>query len=137
MQISRVNKASEEGKLAESPFGTLVFFPRWGFLLNNNSSELLVAGKTGLSELLPMSPQAPRGRRKAMNNILNTTIIMKNKNMAKVTQVAEEGGEEDKEKVVSEVGSQGKAIMQAKRIWNWEFCIVCLYSDLWEFYTAV
>ena len=46
------------------------------------------------------------------NNILNTTSIMKNENMAKVTHVAEE----DKEKVVSEEGSQGKAIVQAKRI---------------------
>ena len=50
------------------------------------------------------------------NNILNTTSLMKNENMAKVTHVAEEGGEEDKEKVVSEEGSQGKAIVQAKRI---------------------
>ena len=45
-----------------------------------------------------------------MNN--NITSIMKNENMAKVTHVAEE----DKEKVVSEEGSQGKAIVQAKRI---------------------
>ena len=37
------------------------------------------------------------------NNILNTTSTMKNENMAKVTHVAEEGGEEDKEKVVSEL----------------------------------
>ena len=38
-----------------------------------------------------------------MNNNITSIMLNENENMAKVTHVAEEGGEEDKEKVVSEL----------------------------------
>ena len=67
------------------------------------------------------------------NNILNITSIMKNENMAKVTHVAEEGGEEDKEKVVSELrrGVRGKQSCKQRgfEIWSFAFCVCILTCD--------
>ena len=67
------------------------------------------------------------------NNILNTTSIMKNEKMAKVTHVAEEGGEEDKEKVVSELrrGVRGKQSCKQRgfEIGSFAFCVCILTCE--------
>ena len=44
------------------------------------------------------------------NNILNTTSLMKNENMAKVTHVAEEGGEES---LLAMIGADPKQLAEA------------------------
>lgn len=63
------------------------------------------------------------------NNILNTTSIMKNENMAKVTHVAEE----DKEKVVSELrrGVRGKQSCKQRgfEIGSFAFCVCILTCE--------